>query len=741
MEQGHVDSGAKIGEFDPVKAQRELRHAPSWMDFKGNCVRPPGCVGPASAEQVARGESDADIGSLPFRNPNEFVAGGIHEHLQEWDKILPDNDEGNMIRGWVKEGIDAEEFFVEFKGKFKGQDFDSPKPPSFFQTNAPVCDKFVEFVSSTLEEWVRCGAIVLLGKVGEVAPPLVVMPLTVEPTKPRLCHDSRFLNLWVKDLPFSLDTLKDVPRLVRKGSFMSSLDHKGAYQHILLKEGCRRYFGIEWKGFYFVYATLPFGFKASCYIYHKMSQMVASYGRDLGVPCLVYIDDSLNEELCGKGASAANSGERYHRAEQAVYVMCQLWTRLGYTLSLNKSVLIPTQVLRFLGMLADSVRMAFLLPEDKKAAFAVLREKILENKLVGIKTLQRLQGKCISFSLAVPAARLYISEMSKAVGKLSRSSKMVYLSEVLRAEIEHWRFIDHWAGCCPWREERHLQLLSLATDASTYKWGAVVGIGDGKQGIEMADYWESGDDRPIHLKEADALLVTLRSVAEQIVDHRVDAFVDNMAVVFAWERRACHDLVLARKVKEIFELVTELNVDLHLEHVRSEENPADAPSRSLGWGDARLGVEAWESVERKFGPHSVDLMATDTNAMRRDGLPIRHFTPCPMPGTAGVNLFAQDLAKESGQLCCYPPFAMIAPVLKFFEECEVRHCTIVVPDMRPRPAWWPALQGRIRDTIVLGRKGQVGVLFVPSKKGYIKDDFGLKWDLLGLDCSFERDSS
>ena len=49
---------------------------------------------------------------------------------------------------------------------------------------------------------IKCGAIKLLGRVGECQPPRVVMPLTVEPSKPRLCHDERYINLWIKDLPF-----------------------------------------------------------------------------------------------------------------------------------------------------------------------------------------------------------------------------------------------------------------------------------------------------------------------------------------------------------------------------------------------------------------------------------------------------------------------------------------------------------------------------------------------------------
>ena len=68
------------------------------------------------------------------------------------------------------------------------------------------CKPFADFVRSTLLDRLASGAISLIGKVGEVDPPHLVLPLTVEPTKPRLCHDARFLNLWMRDMPFKLDT-------------------------------------------------------------------------------------------------------------------------------------------------------------------------------------------------------------------------------------------------------------------------------------------------------------------------------------------------------------------------------------------------------------------------------------------------------------------------------------------------------------------------------------------------------
>ena len=37
------------------------------------------------------------------------------------------------------------------------------------------------------------------------------MPLTIEPSKPRLCNDNRFLNLWTRNVPFKLDSLAGPP--------------------------------------------------------------------------------------------------------------------------------------------------------------------------------------------------------------------------------------------------------------------------------------------------------------------------------------------------------------------------------------------------------------------------------------------------------------------------------------------------------------------------------------------------
>lgn len=214
-----------------------------------------------TAEDVVFNNIKASMCNLPLRDPDTFVPGGIHECVQEWEKL----DISCEISDWLLNGVDLHKFLRHFKGNFKGMSYDSDKPPSIYLQNSSSCENF-KFIEAELTHRLENGSLILLGRVGEVDPPHLVLPLTVEPTKPRLCHDERFLNLWIKDCPFNLETLRDVPRLFNRDGFMTSIDDKSGYDHVLLSESSRTYFGIQFGGYYMVYRTLPFGFKSSAFI-------------------------------------------------------------------------------------------------------------------------------------------------------------------------------------------------------------------------------------------------------------------------------------------------------------------------------------------------------------------------------------------------------------------------------------------------------------------------------------------
>jgi hypothetical protein len=352
--------------------------------------------------------------------------------------------------------------------------------------------------------------------------------------------------------------------------------------------------------------------------------------------------------------------------------------------------------------------------------------------------LQRLQGKCISFTLAVPSARLYTNAMNAALSRAAKNGHGVMpLDDPLRREIEHCGFLDGWEDVVPWRSERHLQL-SLATDASLFKWGATLLTPGGAVGQALSDFWPTGDVRPIHLKETHALIKAIESLADRLANHRLDVYVDNMAFMGAWNRQGSRDPLLAELLKQLFQLTCSLNIDLKLQYIASAVNPADAPSRLLTWSDAMLAPHVWQLVEKAYGPHTVDMMALDSNVMvsTKDGQPLQHFTPHPTPGTDGVNVFAQVLSPGEAYYC-YPPICLVGPFLAFLRHSAVTGCTVVViPRIRPTPWWWPILREHVRNQITIGSQGQKGVLLVPTTSGFTPNVAGLKWDLVAYSLQF-----
>ena len=326
--------------------------------------------------------------------------------------------------------------------------------------NAKVCEQFRSFITDTVVDWIDAGVLAVWGRVGEVTFPHLVLPLSVEPSKPRC------LNLWIKDHPFKLDHLLDLPRYVLPVHFQTSFDVKSGYQHVLLHPSSRTFFGLEWNCVYFVFCTLPFRWKASAYIYHHLGLAITSAARWFGVPVSQYIDDRHVGQLYRPPTSSTLPSNRV-LAEAAAYIVCYLLIEAGYFIAITKSQCVPSIVIRFLGFLCDSFRQAFLLLPDKKLKFKILREKILSSWHVSVKTLQRFAGKVISFSLAVPGCKLYVRETFKAISQLYRSSKpFVRVEGNLCTEVLYWRFLDDWRDCFPWHSELHVTV-SLFSDAST----------------------------------------------------------------------------------------------------------------------------------------------------------------------------------------------------------------------------------------------------------------------------------
>ena len=214
--------------------------------------------------------------------------------------------------------------------------------------------------------------------------------------------------------------------------FQSTMDDKSGYDYVRLSPKSRTYFGLEWCGWYFVYNTIPFGWKASAYLYHTIGMAATSYARSLGVPCSQYIDDRHVGQLapCHCPSKPDIEWSNLEYADAAAFICASILISLGYFIGLSKSSLAPRQVLTFLGFIVDSTLCA--------------------GRSVSVRTLQRFAGKITSFSIAVPSAQLYAQEIYRAISGYSKSSRPVKITGTLRRELEHWHFLDTWRDCLPW---------------------------------------------------------------------------------------------------------------------------------------------------------------------------------------------------------------------------------------------------------------------------------------------------
>ena len=188
---------------------------------------------------------------------------------------------------------------------------------------------------------------------------------------------------------------------------------------------------------------------------------------------------------------------------------------------------------------------------------------------------------------------------------------------------------------------------------------------------------------------------------------------DFLTLIQAWRKQGGKSKQLNDALKELYQALLAQNIFRGLHFVPSPLNQGDALSRVLTDKDCMPAPDPWEKLGNLFGPHTIDLMALDSNAqIGRFGSPLPHFTPFPTPGFRGVNVFAQDIVPQENAYV-FPPFFLAGLLLRFFDKASFSF-TIVVPKLISLPYWWPLIQPKTSPFVILGRKTDRNILLLPS---------------------------
>ena len=301
---------------------------------------------------------------LVLRDDTSFVTGQLHIEIVNWNWLLDNvnNEHSHQVKDWISNKINIFDFFRQFQGVLHGRYIDALIPPPTIMNNYTNCKPHAEEVARHLEEGIRNGSVELLGRVGEYKPPHLVMPLVMVKgsRKSRLCHDERFLNAFMKHLPFSLEGLSVIPGLLASGDLIASSDEKSAYMGVQLTDESKHFFGLQFWGWYMCYTCLPFGWSASPFIYQTIGMQVTSFLRMKGIITCQYLDDRF------LGPMSTNNTNKTHKTSMAIFFNAATLSSLGFTIARGKSSWYPKSEMKYLGFIAHTDSRYFEIPTDKK---------------------------------------------------------------------------------------------------------------------------------------------------------------------------------------------------------------------------------------------------------------------------------------------------------------------------------------------------------------------------------------
>ena len=218
---------------------------------------------------------------------------------------------------------------------------------------------------------------------------------------------------------------------------------------------------------------------------------------------------------------------------QATLSTAELFITLGFFVHPEKSQLIPSQKITFLGFVIDSVNMTITVTEKRYQTFKTLLNIILKIKRPAIRFVAKVIGHIISILPASKYGALYYRKLEndKILGLHKNAgnfeANLNISSEGFQDLIwwsENLHDITNWIHPPPITSE-------IKTDASDFAWG-----GGGGGGVyydqEIGGSWSSTElNLHINVKEMLAIYFTIKSFCRHLKNKHIKIFSDNTTAI------------------------------------------------------------------------------------------------------------------------------------------------------------------------------------------------------------------
>jgi len=476
------------------------------------------------------------------------------------------------------------------------------------------------------------------------------------------------LNEFIEPPHFKLTDVRTVIQLVRKDSFMATMDLKDAYYLIPISEECKKFIRFQWKNDIYEFNCLPFGLNISPYIFTKVLKVAMTHLRTLGLTSIDYLDDLIFIE------------ESKHKCEDNIKMTREVLENLGFLINDQKSQLIPSQSVKYLGFIINSSAYNISISTEKRQNISINIEKFLSLTRCTIREFAQLIGQLISVRYAIPYSILYTKIMEREKIKALRKSnnnfdETMEIHNDVKIDLAWWQ-VKIQFGKCEIRNDTYCK--TIFSDASTTGWGAYC------ENVSTGGLW-SASERMWHINHLELIAAfhALKSFTQDVNDCQILFRIDNTtAISYINKMGGTRHKTLSQISREFWQYCESKKLWILATYISSKENyVADRESRVQNFEhEWELNDSYFNLVIEHFGYPEVDLFASNINTKCNKFVSWR-----PCPGAMAVDAFTISWSKI--KFYAFPPFIVIARVIKKIID-DNAHGILVVPQWPSQP-WFP----------------------------------------------------
>ena len=603
-----------------------------------------------------------------------FKAGKLAAHFSQWQSLTSDPEILETSSGCKIE-------------------FDTIPSLNKVMVHAVLSETQTESVDTEVSNLLRKQAIEACDhEAGEYISPIFTRPK--KDGSHRMILNLKSLNKHITHHHFKMDTVLSAVRLMKPGCFMASIDLKDAYYSVSIHSDFQKYLKFSWRGQLYKFVCFPNGLAPCPRQFTKLLKPVFSSLRKLGHISVVYIDDTWL------------TSEDYNSCVNNIAETITLLDRLGFVIHPEKSILIPTQEITFLGFIFNSANMTLKLTPERALKLKTACLENLEAATPHIRDVARLLGLMTSSFPGVMYGALHYRalEMGKTCALKQNKGNFdrpMTLSSEVKSDIQWW--IDSISEAYNPVNHGDPDVI-MTTDASLLGWGACL------DGMTTGGRWNPDEaTHDINYLEMLAALFALQSFSDKVSAKHIKLMVDNTTAVATINQLGTwHSNLNNKLVQQIWEWCILHGVWLTVAHIPGKSNTeADRESRltrkETEWC---LDRSIYSAVIQKLDvTPDIDLFASRLNHQLKSYIAYR-----PDPGALAVNAF--HISWKEYTFYAFPPFCIIQRVLQKINIDQARGI-IIVPNW-PTQTWWPYLMSMlINYPIILPRKTRT--LFLPAQ--------------------------